>query len=121
MRWKQIGQWWLLVLALLLGGLLGSLPGQAASNTPASGFILTPLLPKDQLDKQAGYFNMKVTPGTTSTFRVSVSNPGKSAITLQVTPVNATTSDAGSVAYVPSKRHDPSATTTFTDMTSSAS
>ncbi|MCG0621006.1 cell surface protein precursor [Lactiplantibacillus plantarum] len=74
MRWKQIGQWWLLVLALLLGGLLGSLPGQAASNTPASGFILTPLLPKDQLDKQAGYFNMKVTPGTTSTFRVSVSN-----------------------------------------------
>ena len=92
MRWKQIGQWWLLVLALLLGGLLGSLPGQAASNTPASGFILTPLLPKDQLDKQAGYFNMKVTPGTTSTFRVSVSNPGKSAITLQVTPVNATTS-----------------------------
>ncbi|MGO3899258.1 MAG: hypothetical protein ACTJIG_03995 [Lactiplantibacillus argentoratensis] len=46
MRWKQIGQWWLLVLALLLGGLLGSLPGQAASNTPASGFILTPYCPR---------------------------------------------------------------------------
>ncbi|TBX41823.1 DUF916 and DUF3324 domain-containing protein [Lactiplantibacillus paraplantarum] len=117
MRWKQIGQWWVLMLALLLGGLSGALPSQAAASTPASGFILTPLLPKDQLDKQAGYFNLKVTPGATQVFKVSVSNPGKSAITLQVTPVNATTSDAGNVAYVPSDRHDPSATTTFTDMT----
>ena len=116
MRWKRMGRWWLLMLALLLGGLLGPIPGHAAS-APASGFVLTPLLPKNQLDKQAGYFNLKVTPGATQEFRVAVSNPGKTALTLQVTPVNATTSDAGNVAYVPSNRQDPSATTTFTKMT----
>lgn len=118
MWFKKISQWWVLVLALMLGGLLGMQPIHAATSTPASSFVLTPLLPKDQLDKQAGYFNLKVTPGSTRELKVSVSNPSKSTITLEVTPVNATTSDAGSVAYVPSNRQDPSATTTFKDMTS---
>ncbi|WP_048000005.1 DUF916 and DUF3324 domain-containing protein [Lactiplantibacillus herbarum] len=116
MRWNKL-RWLVFGLILLLGLLSGVGSVQAASPTAATGFVLTPLLPKNQLDKQAGYFNLQLTPGTTQTLSVAVSNPSKSPVTIRVTPVNATTADTGNVVYVPSDRSDPSATTTFTQMT----
>lgn len=118
MRWEKL-RWWLMGFLLILGVLLGVTPVQAASQSNASGFVLTPLLPKNQLDKQAGYFNLQLDPNSTQTLKVAVSNPSKTAVTVRIVPVNATTADTGNVVYVPSNRTDPSATTTFTDMTSS--
>lgn len=116
-------QWWLvlswgLCLLGLLGGPPAPVPVQAASQP--RNFVATPLLPKNQLSQKAGYFDLKVTPGQTQSLKLAVTNPGSTTRTLEVMPVNATTSDAGSVVYVPSNRTDPSAQTTFTKMTSGA-
>ncbi|MFD1454515.1 DUF916 and DUF3324 domain-containing protein [Levilactobacillus lanxiensis] len=101
---------------LLTGGLAGAAPASAAK-VPAN-FAATPLLPKNQISTKAGYFDLKVTPGATQVLKLSVTNPSDNTRTLQVIPVNATTADSGNAVYIPSKRTDASAQTTFTKMTS---
>ncbi|WP_125580067.1 DUF916 and DUF3324 domain-containing protein [Levilactobacillus cerevisiae] len=113
-KWKM--GW--LVACVLLAGVLGGSGAMASAAQLPKNFAATPLLPKNQLSKKAGYFDLKVTPGTTQTLRLSVTNPSNKRRTLQVIPVNATTSDSGNAVYIPSNRTDPSAQTTFTKMTS---
>lgn len=115
---KKFKLWGLLVLAVI-AGLWSGTQIQAAKQPPAN-FEMTPLLPDNQIDKKASYFNLQVKPGATQVLKVAVSNPTADAKTLRVVPVNATTSDTGNVVYIPSSRQDPSATTTFTKMTSAA-
>lgn len=117
LRWFN---WCLLVLAVA-GGLFAGFPALGkAAQTPPTNFFATPLLPKNQLTTKAGYFDLKVMPGTTQNLKLAVTNPGNKQKTLQVIPVNATTADSGNAVYVPSNRTDPSAQTTFTKMTSGA-
>lgn len=112
--------WGLLTLGLLGGQAFGfPLPVQA-DQTPTANFVVTPLLPKNQLSTKDGYFNLKVTPGSTQTLKLSVTNPGTTRRELQIIPVNATTADSGTIVYIPSNRIDPSAKTTFTKITSPA-
>ena len=112
--------WGLLTLGLLGGQAFGfPLPAQAAQ-TPTANFVVTPLFPKNQLSTKDGYFNLKVTPGSTQTLKLSVTNPGTTRRELQIIPVTATTADSGTIVYIPSNRTDPSAKTTFTKMTSPA-
>jgi len=109
---------WLGILVLLVGALGGASPATAAK-VPAN-FAATPLLPKNQLSSKVGYFDLQVTPGATQVLKLAVTNASSSQRTLQVMPVNATTADSGNAVYIPSKRTDPSAQTTFTKMTSGA-
>ena len=114
-------KWWLvafLALISLLGG--GSAVSAKAAQTGNANFDATPLLPKNQLSNKVDYFDLKVQPGGSQVLKLAVTNPSKTARTLKVTPVNATTSDTGQAVYVPSDRTDPSAQTTFTKMTSGA-
>lgn len=118
LRWFN---WRLLLLGVVAGILIGgpAVLGKAAQ-TPPTNFFATPFLPKNQLTTKVGYFDLKVMPGTTQDLKLAVTNPGSTQKTLQVIPVNATTSDSGNAVYVPSNRTDPSAQTTFTKMTSGA-
>ncbi|UIF29848.1 DUF916 and DUF3324 domain-containing protein [Levilactobacillus brevis] len=115
-------KWWLvafLALVSLLGGGSPITAKAAQSDQPGStNFASIPLLPKNQVSAKADYFDLKVQPGGTQVLKLAVENPTKSARTLKVIPVNATTADTGHAVYVPSNRTDPSAQTTFTDMTS---
>lgn len=113
------GLWGLLLsLSLLVVGLFGWPLTSSAATQPAANFVVTPLLPKNQLNTKDGYFNLKVTPGSTQVLQLSVTNPGTSSRQIDVSPVNATTADTGTIVYIPSDRTDPSAQTTFTKMTS---
>ncbi|MFC6180121.1 DUF916 and DUF3324 domain-containing protein [Lactiplantibacillus daowaiensis] len=116
----HIKRWLAFSLIGLLFGLLIGRPPLLQAATKPTNFVATPFLPKNQLSKKAGYFDLKVTPGQTQVLKLAVTNPGDTARTLEVIPVNATTSDAGSVVYIPSTRRDPSAQTTFTALTSGA-
>jgi len=112
--------WGLLSLSLLATGLFGRPSPAQAATQPDANFVVTPLLPKNQLNPKDGYFNLKVTPGSTQILQLSVTNPGSSSRQIDVIPVNATTADTGTIVYIPSNRTDPSAQTTFTKMTSKA-
>ncbi|MFC6289288.1 DUF916 and DUF3324 domain-containing protein [Levilactobacillus angrenensis] len=122
MNLNRIKGWFVAFLAVvgLLGGgsLISANAASKAAPMPDSDFAATPLLPKNQLSTKVSYFDLKVEPGGTQTLKLSVTNPSKSPRTLQVMPINATTSDTGRAVYVPSNRTDPSAQTTFTKMTS---
>lgn len=112
--------WGLLSLSLLVTGLFGRPSPAQAATQPDENFVVTPLLPNNQLNSKDGYFNLKVTPGSTQVLKLSVTNPGSSSRQIDVSPVNATTADTGTIVYIPSNRTDPSAQTTFTKMTSKA-
>lgn len=113
-KWGLFG---LVVLLGLFGGWYGTAHATASKPT---NFTAMPLLPKNQLTKQADYYDLHVTPGTTQVLKLAVSNPGSTSRTLKVIPINATTADAGNAVYVPSNRTDSSAQTTFTKMTTPA-
>lgn len=115
---KRLILWGLLIITALIE-IWGGPRIQAATQPPAN-FEMTPLLPANQIDKKASYFSLHVKPGAIQVLKVAVSNPTSETKTLKVIPVNATTSDAGVAVYIPSNRQDPSATTTFTKMTSAA-
>lgn len=115
LKWLYV---WLGILVLLVVSLGGASPVTAAK-IPAN-FATTPLLPKNQLSTKVDYFDLRVTPGATQVLKLAVTNSSSSQRTLQVIPVNATTADSGNAVYIPSKRTDPSAQTTFTKMTSGA-
>jgi len=116
-RWLK---WSLFSLIALIGLLGGGAPTIQAAQTKPTNFVATPFIPKNQLDKKAGYFDLKVTPGATQVLKLAVANPGATKRTLKIVPINATTADSGNAVYVPSNRTDPSAQTTFTKMTTSA-
>jgi len=108
---------YLLALILCLVGLIfWGLPSQAASKN----FSTQPQLPKNQLTPGISYYDLKVVPGSEQLLTLSITNPSDQSKIVRVTPVNATTADSGTIVYVPSKRQDESAETTFTKMTSAA-
>lgn len=117
MKSRQYSRWCLLAFFLCLVGLnfLG-VPSQAS----AKNFTTQLQLPKNQLTPGASYYNLKVVPGSEQLLTLSITNPSDQAKTVKVTPVNATTADSGTIAYMPSNRQDESAETTFTKMTSVA-
>lgn len=61
---KKIWSWLFLGLGLFVGGLLcAPQVSFAAAQPPVANFIVTPLLPKNQLSSKDSYFNLKVRPG----------------------------------------------------------
>ncbi|MFB9769413.1 DUF916 and DUF3324 domain-containing protein [Lactiplantibacillus modestisalitolerans] len=108
------------LVVMLVLTFIGSGLTAMAAKTPTSNFTVTPILPDNQIDRRTSYFDLKVEPNASQELQVKVSNPATSRKTLRIMPINATTADGGQAVYVPSPRQDPSATTTFTKMTSPA-
>ncbi|KRM34938.1 cell surface protein [Agrilactobacillus composti DSM 18527 = JCM 14202] len=91
-----------------LAGFLGLAAPQAvqAAGTPTGAqFYIAPAYPDNQTDKSLGYFDLKVAPGQTGKLGVVVQNTSKTdSRTIQVTPIAATTNNAGQINYTPSKK-----------------
>ncbi|MCU1351153.1 MAG: putative protein of unknown function cell surface [Acidimicrobiales bacterium] len=90
----------LLVLAALTTLTIGS--ATAAPPRP-QGFSLQPA-PGSQTSARGGYFTLTTMPGATLTQVLHVQNRGTAAVTLQLRPVDATTTAMGGVTYTPSER-----------------
>lgn len=106
----MIKRWWwaLLVIGIWLGGPIRPVHAEGA------GFTVTPVLPKNQIGGNTGWFNLLVVPGQQQALTVTVANQSTSTKQLHLTLTNAYTQDNGQVGYAPNSRHDPSAVTQLT-------
>ncbi|WP_196812018.1 DUF916 and DUF3324 domain-containing protein [Schleiferilactobacillus shenzhenensis] len=102
---------WGVGLAVLLAVLSAFwvMPTVQAAGQQGSEFYISPLYPSNQTDTNIGYFVLKVKPGQRGKFGVQVQNTSKTDTrTIKLTPVTATTTNAGQMNYTPStKKADP--------------
>jgi LPXTG-motif cell wall-anchored protein len=69
-----------------------------ASSIP---FQVAPQYPSNQIDKNAGYFYMKMTPGQTEEIGVNLFNSSNSSMTIDIEKAVAKTALSGMVTYMP--------------------
>ncbi|WP_179393946.1 DUF916 and DUF3324 domain-containing protein [Lacticaseibacillus absianus] len=106
--WWMIGWLWWLVCAA---------PGHPVQAVGA-GFTVTPQLPANQLDRAAGFFDLRVTPGVAQPLTVVVANRTATAKRLQAQVVTAYTQVNGVVSYAPGAPRDDSAQVRLSEIAS---
>ncbi len=88
--------WWLLVWLLAW-----SVSPVRVVQAEGAGFTVTPVLPKNQLGGDTGWFNLLVKPGQTQELPVIVANQSAKPKRLHLTLTNAYTQANGQVGYAP--------------------
>jgi hypothetical protein len=90
-----------LVLVCAFLGIAGAHTVHAADT--GAKFTVSPVYPANQADKTLGYFQLETPADSKGSLQVNVANldPDKTRV-FKVTPVAATTSDAGQINYTPS-------------------
>ena len=90
-----------LVLVCAFLGIAGAHTVHAADT--GAKFTVSPVYPANQADKTLGYFQLETPADSKGSLQVNVANldPDKARV-FKVTPVAATTSDAGQINYTPS-------------------
>lgn len=87
-----------LLIALLFGGVV--LGGPVANADEGEiGFTISPNLPENQIDKEAGYFDLRMTPGQEQTIEVSVINQSTQDAVYDININQANTNESGFVDY----------------------
>ncbi|WP_164509940.1 DUF916 and DUF3324 domain-containing protein [Lacticaseibacillus porcinae] len=102
-------------LVVAMFGLAMLFHAQPVQATGAS-FTVAPQLTAQQTGGIKGYFNLKLAPQQTNRLAVTITNLTNKAKTLQVQPVNASTTDGGMLSYDPGTAGDTSAKYRFTDL-----
>lgn len=83
----------------------------------ALGFYPTFEFPENQMAKDVGYFHLKMTPGQTQTIALTLNNPGKEAITVDISLNSAKTNANGVIDYGKTDiKNDPSLKFDFVDI-----
>lgn len=74
-------------------------PSAFAAQNSDIPFEVSPVIPDNQTDPLAGYFDLNVTPNYQQTIYIAVKNLQAHPITVNVTPFNAITSSNGDIVY----------------------
>lgn len=83
----------------------------------ATGFTYSILFPDNQIDKELGYYKLKMTPGQHQQLSIALSNPSKEKVTIDVKLNGAKTNQNGVIEYGESTiKTDPSLKFNFTDL-----
>lgn len=98
-HWRLVVGLWLVLTGLWWTGLK---PPQTVQAT-AAGFAASAVLPPEQ-QSRAGYFDLRVKPGTAQRLQLAVENTSQQAKTITITPVDAYTQDNGVIGYAPAGR-----------------
>lgn len=114
-RFKKIQLLVLAVFALVLG--IG-FPVAASAAGNNVGYSVSAKIPKNQINKQNSFFDLKMKPGQTQTIQVKVYNVTNSDIKVRTAIRTAWTNSAGTVEYVtPGKSYDSSLKHKMSDIT----
>lgn len=110
-----------LVFSIIVGFLF---LGQAASvyaadenSAGATGFTYSINFPDNQIDKELGYYKLKMTPGQQQKLSIMLSNPSAEKVTIEVQLNGAKTNQNGVIEYGESAiKNDPSLKFNFIDL-----
>jgi Signal transduction histidine kinase regulating C4-dicarboxylate transport system len=92
---KRLIKFWLAVVVMIMFGLTGIVHISANQLT----FSVEPVLPSNQVDSKAGYFNIKLTPGQSQDLVLKYTNNTKKPITVNGAISTAKTNTNGVVDY----------------------
>ncbi|WP_125580252.1 DUF916 and DUF3324 domain-containing protein [Levilactobacillus cerevisiae] len=105
---KKIQLGLLLLFGVFIGG-LGLESAYAASTENNIGYNVSAELPKNQINKQNSFFDLKMKSGQTETLKVRVNNISNQDITIKTAIHTAWTNSVGHIDYInPTKSFDPS-------------
>ncbi|MBO0423064.1 DUF916 and DUF3324 domain-containing protein, partial [Enterococcus plantarum] len=114
-------QWMSILLSFMVVGVffLKPVPNYAADKNPAgaTGFTYNITFPDNQVDKELGYYQLKMTPGQHQKLAIALSNPSNEKVTIEVKVNGAKTNQNGVIEYGESTiKNDPSLKFDFTDL-----
>ncbi|MGM0220116.1 DUF916 and DUF3324 domain-containing protein [Enterococcus sp. AZ126] len=114
-------QWMSILLSFMVVGVffLKPVPNYAADKNPAgaTGFTYNITFPDNQVDKELGYYQLKMTPGQHQKLAIALSNPSNEKVTIDVKINGAKTNQNGVIEYGESTiKNDPSLKFDFTDL-----
>ena len=114
-------QWMSILLSFMVVGVffLKPVPNYAADKNPAgaTGFTYNITFPDNQVDKELGYYQLKMTPGQQQKLAIALSNPSNEKVTIDVKINGAKTNQNGVIEYGESTiKNDPSLKFDFTDL-----
>lgn len=116
-RWQHI----LIFLSIVVGlfFFFQTVPGYAAKENPigATGFTYSITFPENQVDKDLGYYKLKMAPGQHQQLAIALSNPSTEKVTIDVKLNGAKTNQNGVIEYGESTiKNDQSLKFDFTDL-----
>lgn len=114
---KKRKLWWLLALLACLAGF--AWPAQPTQAAAGARFTISPVLTKNQVGMNNGYFNLLLQPNATETLAVNVTNLSDKKLQVRVTPTTAWTNSNIQIDYGPGAPKDSSASTILTKLMSS--
>ncbi|WHQ54917.1 DUF916 and DUF3324 domain-containing protein [Lactiplantibacillus plantarum] len=102
---------WLGAILVMISGLAAVVPAQAANTDTSNniGFSVAAQTPRNQIDKQATFFDLKMTAGQTQTLQTRIYNTTNRDIRVAMGIHTAYTNSGGAIEYVtPAKKYDAS-------------
>lgn len=97
-RW--ITQWLVVIGILLVGIQVGILRVNATDNTQSQiGFTVEPIIPDNQIDKDATYYHLAVEPNKEQEISVKIKSMMSEPVTVDLGVTNAVTSNSGIIDY----------------------
>lgn len=105
---KRVQLGLLLLLGLIFGGLKPA-EAQAAGAQNNVGYNITPVIPKNQINKENSFFDLKMKSGQAETLKVRINNISNDDVTVKTAIHTAWTNPTGTIDYVnPAKYFDSS-------------
>jgi len=96
-RWVR--QLVMLAGILFVGAIVGVLDVKADNSQSQIGFTVEPIIPENQIDKEASYFHLSVEPDEQQEISVRIKSLEKEPVTIELGVNNAVTSSSGIIDY----------------------
>lgn len=96
---RKIKRWLLMIGVIVIGAQFGMITVHAQDNQSQIGFTVEPVIPDNQIDKDANYFHLAVEPGTEQTVSIKVKSLSKDPVEIDMGLTNAVTSSSGIIDY----------------------
>ncbi|WP_416353311.1 DUF916 and DUF3324 domain-containing protein [Agrilactobacillus fermenti] len=95
-----------LVFFWIIFGVLAWPKSAFAYSVPNVPVIIQPVIPEQQAQKNAAYFDLKLQPGQSVPTNIELQNTSNNEVSLVIKPVFASTDNQGNISYIPHQESD---------------
>ncbi|WP_147408692.1 MULTISPECIES: DUF916 and DUF3324 domain-containing protein [Vagococcus] len=103
---KKIKLLWLMVNMIIVGNILSCIFSVKVIASNGMNFSMSMIMPDNQINKEAIYYDLLVQPSTTQDLKMRITNMSDKTNKIKITPANAQTNENGLINYVPLSNND---------------